>query len=198
MEITEVRIRLNAESAERVRAYASITLDDCFVVRDLKIIDGPKGLFVAMPSRKLTANCSQCGMKNHLRSAYCNQCGSRQNEDRLTRDEQGWIELYADIAHPINSACREMIQERAIREYQNELQRAKLPGYVPRYDDIDGEPLPQVPHNAVAGHVSARHVAASQPQISRVSTPSVPTPSVPTPDVSASQHPRAGVSSWAI
>jgi stage V sporulation protein G len=43
--------------------------------------------------------------------------------------------LYADIAHPINQPCRDMIQAAVIREYQLELERAKLPGYKSRYDD---------------------------------------------------------------
>jgi stage V sporulation protein G len=59
------------------------------------------------------------------------------NEDRLIKDEDGRAKLYADIAHPINSACREMIQQRVIREFQTELERAKLPGYRSRYDDYD-------------------------------------------------------------
>jgi stage V sporulation protein G len=44
--------------------------------------------------------------------------------------------LYADIAHPINSLCREMIQQRVIAEYRAEQDRAKEPGYVSRYDDF--------------------------------------------------------------
>jgi stage V sporulation protein G len=51
MEITEVRIH-PVDDEERLKAYVSITLDGCFVVRDLKIIDGDEGLFVAMPSRR--------------------------------------------------------------------------------------------------------------------------------------------------
>src|SRR5436309_11455637 len=128
VEITEVRIKLMEDGSERLQAFCSITFDDCFVVRDLKIIDGANGPFVAMPSRKLTAHCPQCGCKNHLRAAHCNQCGGRMNADRMIKDEDGRAKLYADIAHPINSACREMIQERVIREYQQELERAKLPG----------------------------------------------------------------------
>ena len=66
MEITEVRIKLMEEASERLQAFCSITFDNCFVIRDLKIIDGTNGPFVAMPSRKLTAHCPQCGCKNHL------------------------------------------------------------------------------------------------------------------------------------
>lgn len=50
MEITEVRIFPVDEA--KLRAYVTITLDGCFVVRDLKVIDGPEGLFIAMPSKK--------------------------------------------------------------------------------------------------------------------------------------------------
>ena len=50
MKITEVKVFPVNE--ERLKAYVSITFDDCFVVRDLKVIQGTSGLFVAMPSKK--------------------------------------------------------------------------------------------------------------------------------------------------
>lgn len=50
MEVTEVRLTLKDD--ERLKAFACITLDNCFVVRGLKVIQGPNGMFVAMPSRK--------------------------------------------------------------------------------------------------------------------------------------------------
>jgi stage V sporulation protein G len=108
-------------------------------VRDLKIIDGSNGPFVAMPSRKLTTHCPGCGMKNHLRAQYCNQCGKRITDARAPKDAEGRAKLYADIAHPINSECREMIQEVVVNEYFEEIERAKQPGYVSRYDDFDFE-----------------------------------------------------------
>lgn len=135
MEITEVRIKLMEKSDDRLQAFCSVTFDDSFVVRDLKIIEGTNGPFVAMPSRKLTSHCPACGCKNHLRSAYCNQCGQRLKDDRPSRDPEGRTKLYADIAHPINSQCREMIQSRVIAEYQAERECSKQPGYVSRYDD---------------------------------------------------------------
>jgi stage V sporulation protein G len=137
MDITEVRIKLIDEAGDRLQAFCSVTFDHCFVVRDLKIIEGASGPFVAMPSRKLTGRCPQCGCKNHLRASYCNQCGGRIPEERVLRDESGRTKLYADVAHPINAACREMIQSRVVAEYREELERAKQPGYVSRYDDYD-------------------------------------------------------------
>src|SRR5258708_15435415 len=50
MEITEVRVFPVSE--ERLKAYVTITLDNCFVVRDLKVINGNTGLFVAMPAKR--------------------------------------------------------------------------------------------------------------------------------------------------
>lgn len=137
MEITEVRIKLMEEPGERLKAFCSITFDNSFVVRDLKIIEGTSGPFVAMPSRKLTSHCPKCRSKNHLRAQHCNQCGSRIPGDRLIHDNDGRAKLYADIAHPINSACREMIQNHVIEEFKHEIERAKQPGYISRYDDFD-------------------------------------------------------------
>lgn len=137
MEITEVRIKLMEEPGERLKAFCSITFDDSFVVRDLKIIEGSNGPFVAMPSRKLTAHCPKCRCKNHLRAGYCNQCGGRLRENQAVRDEDGRAKLYADIAHPINSACREMIQDRVIESFQTEGVMAERPDYISSYDDLD-------------------------------------------------------------
>ena len=134
MDITEVRIKLMEESEDRLRAFCSITFDHCFVVRDLKIIEGSHGPFVAMPSRKLSNRCGRCGNKNHIRSNYCNNCGSRVRDNRGSEDEAP-NKLYADVAHPINQSCRDLIQHHVVVEYQLELERAKLPGYISRYDD---------------------------------------------------------------
>ena len=154
MEITEVRIKLmedNSGSNERLQAFCSITFDDMFVIRDLKIIEGAKGFFVAMPSRKLTDRCHHCGTKNHLRSRFCNQCGSRLDENRAIRDADGRAKLHADIAHPINSMCREKIQGAVLSSYADELERSKMPGYVSRYDDLDAEyDLPVSPDGVAA------------------------------------------------
>lgn len=135
MEITEVRIKLTEDSDDRLQAFCSITFDDAFVVRDLKIIEGTNGPFVAMPSRKLTTHCQRCRSKNHIRANYCNQCGAKMECDSSTRDHEGRAKLYADIAHPINSSCREMIQSRVVEEYSKERDLAQRPGYVSRYED---------------------------------------------------------------
>ncbi len=51
MQITDIRVRI-VPNDEKLKGVASITIDDCFVVHDIKIIAGPEQLFIAMPSRK--------------------------------------------------------------------------------------------------------------------------------------------------
>ena len=137
MVITEVRIKLCEANSERLLAFCSVTFDNAFVVRDLKIIEGTKGIFVAMPSRKLTDRCTKCSCKNHLRARFCNSCGARLDESRAMRDTDGRAKLHADIAHPIHSAAREQIQGAVIKAYSEEKERSKMPGYVCTYDDYD-------------------------------------------------------------
>ena len=81
MKITDVRVRKISKES-KMRAIVSITIDDEFVVHDIKVIEGEKGLFIAMPSKKATDG------------------------------------EYRDIAHPINSATRESIQNIILDAYE--------------------------------------------------------------------------------
>ena len=139
MEITEVRIKLIENATERLLAFCSITIDGSFVIRDIKLIGGPNGLFVAMPSRKLCGRCTKCSFKNSFKAAFCNQCGSKLNDKCLPPALDGRIRLYADIAHPINPSCRELIQSRVTSEYEAELIRSQEPGYTSRYEGLGDE-----------------------------------------------------------
>lgn len=146
MEITEVRVKLMNDKDEKLQAFCSVTFNDDFVVRDLKIIGGSKGPFVAMPSRKLMDRCSKCGGKNHLRAKYCNDCGQRLDPNRAEKDKRGRARLHTDIAHPINSRCRDVIQRRILQAFEEEQERSKQPGYIPlRLDDDFIEDLVEKP-----------------------------------------------------
>ena len=57
MQLTEVRVNLCGGQAGRLKAFCSLTFDDTFVVRDVKLIEGPDGLFLAMPSRRSSTPC---------------------------------------------------------------------------------------------------------------------------------------------
>ena len=52
MKISDVRIRMVKSESSKIKASASITIDECFVVHDIKVIEGNEGYFIAMPSRK--------------------------------------------------------------------------------------------------------------------------------------------------
>lgn len=84
MEITEVRV-FPVASEDRLKAYATITIDGVFLIRDLRVINGNTGLFVAMPSRKMKDG------------------------------------TFKDIAHPLNSDTRQMIEKKVLAEYEREL-----------------------------------------------------------------------------
>ena len=139
MEVTEVRVKLTGGRPDKLRAYCSVTFDNMFIVRDIKIIDGPRGEFVAMPSRKVGERCPECGTKNHLGSKFCNECGSRVPAERKSSTTR----RHADIAHPLHADARASIQERILRAYREELERSKVPGYQPQHVvDPDSEDSP--------------------------------------------------------
>lgn len=131
MEISEVRVKMVANKDDRLKAFCSMTLDNDFVVRDIKVIEGTGGLFVAMPSRKMSDHCEKCGSKNHLRAKYCNNCGGTLSENRAKQDVKGRMKLHADIAHPINAECRRRIQATIVEAFEDELKRSEEPGYKP-------------------------------------------------------------------
>ncbi len=138
MNITEVRIKLVEGTSDKLRGFANITVEDSLVIRDLKVIDGPRGLFVAMPSRKIHDHCPGCGGKNPLRARFCCECGRKLGRNRAIEDPTGRVRLYADIAHPIHQRGRREVQRIVIAAFVDELERSKREGYVPqRFDDID-------------------------------------------------------------
>lgn len=138
MKITEIRVKLTEDPRNKLKAYCSVTFDDSFVVRDLKVIEGGQGLFVAMPSRKLADRCRKCGAKNHLRASFCNGCGVKLNPDRAGVDARGRARLHADLAHPINSKCRTDLHREIVAALEKEVERSQQAGYVPMsFDDLD-------------------------------------------------------------
>ena len=84
--ITDVRVRIVKQHEEgKLKAVASIIIDDCFAIHDIKIISGNDGIFIAMPSRKTSEG------------------------------------DFKDIAHPINTETRELIKDKVLKAYEQEL-----------------------------------------------------------------------------
>ena len=143
MRLTDIRIKLcdSHNQNNRLKAFCALTFDNTFVIRDVKLIEGNDGLFLAMPSRKLADHCPRCSEKNHLRARFCNNCGTHLDESRYQRYQAATgasrLKLHADIAHPINAECRQIIEEQVVGAFHDEVERSKQPGYVP--PTLDGE-----------------------------------------------------------
>ena len=159
MEITEVRVALRETQMrppsppvaapgigeprageKRLKAYATLTFDRCFVVRNVKVIEGKSGLFVAMPSHKPKVACARCQYKNDLGGRYCAQCGTAiprtferpfgpapsgkpSYEGRV--GEAADNPAHRDIAHPITVEFRQYLQDRVLAAYEAELAKAR-------------------------------------------------------------------------
>jgi stage V sporulation protein G len=143
MVITDVRIKLANEQSGNLLAFAAILIDPGFLVRDLKLIRGAQGLFVAMPSKKLTDHCPRCQRKNALDVRYCGKCCRLLGEDRGPRDDQGRRKIHVDVVHPINDAVRELFETAILQAYELELARAREANYTCNYDAFVEEQNPQ-------------------------------------------------------
>ncbi len=124
MKITEIRIFPKDGADKKLRAFATVTFDECFVVRDIKIIEGNKGYFVAMPSRRVKEPCVKCGHRNVVRSRFCNQCGGKLPESYSPQEPVSDSHLlqaeHKDVAHPITVEFREYVQKIILEAYQKE------------------------------------------------------------------------------
>jgi stage V sporulation protein G len=146
MEITEVRVSLSDNTSTRLKAYATITFDNCFVVRNIKIIEGKNGLFVAMPSRKPKAPCPTCHFKNDTNSRYCTQCGTALTRQAGQAAGAGDLEspeaqAHRDIAHPITVEFRQYLQQKVLEAYEAERTRASNPLHAPGSGETEYEAL---------------------------------------------------------
>jgi len=166
MEITEIRMKLAANPSDKLRAYCTVTLDHELVIRDIKIISGTRGHFVAMPSRKLADKCPTCGHKNHLRAKYCNECGGHLREGRVVLDPDGRAKLHADVVHPIHSGFREKIQKRILEEFEKA--EARPEAHAPESFVPEAEPAPAVPEIEPAPAVPAVPELEPEPSVPEI------------------------------
>jgi len=123
MEITEVRVVLKDSPDKKLKAYATVTFDNAFVVRNIKVIEGTSGLFIAMPSRKIKQPCAKCNFKNEMRSKFCNQCGAQLPLASRPLGQEGASSAqleHKDIAHPITQSFREYLQKRVLEAFEQE------------------------------------------------------------------------------
>jgi len=93
MEITSVWVRKNKNEESRLKAWVTVTLDDCFIIRDIRVVEGKNGLFVQMPSKRV----------------------NRAPKEEVETEEK--VSNYVDIVHPINSETRTKFEEAIFAEY---------------------------------------------------------------------------------
>lgn len=124
MEITEVRVFLKDSQDKKLKAYATVTFDNAFVVRNIKVIQGTNGVFIAMPSRKVKQPCPKCNFKNEFRSKFCNQCGAQLpvSSQPAAQDMNAQAE-HKDIAHPITQQFRDHLQKKVLEAYDQEVKK---------------------------------------------------------------------------
>ena len=98
-----------------------MTFDNCFVVRNIKVIQSSNGLFIAMPSRKVKLSCEKCHFRNEAGSKFCNHCAAAiaPHESSNVRGEDAKAE-HRDIAHPVTKEFREYLQTKVLEAYQKE------------------------------------------------------------------------------
>lgn len=144
MKISEIRVKLVRKQNTRLKAFCSITFDDAFVVHNIRVIEGPGGIFVTMPSRKMTDHCEKCGEKNYLKAKFCNNCGAALRENRAKKNIKGRIKTHIDIAHPISTEFRKRIQETVINAFKEELEKSRQPGYKPVETNESDEDVPEI------------------------------------------------------
>jgi stage V sporulation protein G len=123
MEITQAKVHLKGSQDSKLKAFVTITFDDMFVVRDLKVIEGKKGLFVAMPSVKMKEPCQKCHRKIPIHSKFCCECGFKLPEHSANPSEDEDREEHKDIAHPITAEAREYIRKKVLDAYEAEKQK---------------------------------------------------------------------------
>ncbi|MCF7871204.1 MAG: SpoVG family protein [Candidatus Omnitrophica bacterium] len=122
MEITEVRISLREHEGRRLKSYATVTFDNSFVVRNIKVIEGNNGLFVAMPARKVKQFCPRCGKKVEMGSKYCSNCGAQIPPPK--ESAQNRQSIHQDLAHPINQQFRDYLQSKVLDAYHDKKKMA--------------------------------------------------------------------------
>ena len=121
MEITEIRVFQKEGQDKKLKAYATVTFDNSFVVRNIKVIQGSSGLFIAMPSRKMKRLCSKCHFKNEIGSKFCNHCGAAIKSENQSTELSDAIAEHRDIAHPITQQFREYLQTKILEAYEKEI-----------------------------------------------------------------------------
>ena len=149
--ITEARfLPLVSRPADRdPLAYCTLVLWGSIVIREVKILDGTKGLIVSMPADPAKDRCPNCHERNSVKANFCGQCGRGLPTKRDIRiNAKGRPILYYDLVHPVDCQVRRRLESEVIEAYRTEEQWSQMPDYRQghlRYDPVSGDWLRYLP-----------------------------------------------------
>ena len=124
MKVTQVKIKSLIPTGA-VACYASIVLDEVLKIEDLRLVRHGGAFVVAMPDRKMTDRCPECGKKNAVFDLYCGRCGNPRGEARQALqhdgspllDSRGRPKTRQDLVYPLDYSLRRAITEAVVSAY---------------------------------------------------------------------------------
>lgn len=127
MNITMVYVELNDRGGP-LRAYVDVVLDSNFMVHGLKVVEGERGMIVAMPSTRPKLMCPSCGHPDRpIVDDFCGNCGGQMpayNERvaaSAAKQKDGKFRAHYDVCHPLNPQTRRMIEDVVLEAYEAKL-----------------------------------------------------------------------------
>lgn len=137
MKVTEIRVFPKEGQDKKLKAYTTVTFDNCFVVRNIKVIQGTSSLFIAMPSRKMRYACLKCRFKHEAGAKFCGQCGTALSPRPALDVHEDAKNEHRDTAHPVTQEFREYLQSEVLKAYQEEAEKIASGLIKPTFYDED-------------------------------------------------------------
>jgi DNA-binding cell septation regulator SpoVG len=121
MTITDIRLHFPKTQDTKLLAYATVVIDDCLAIHDLKVIQGDRSPFVQMPSKLAFRFCDHCKQRHDYTANWCPACGYEALEQP---DPE---KTHYDVVHPINRQTRVQFESDIIGAYTKEIAKRSLP-----------------------------------------------------------------------
>lgn len=127
MKITDIQFVFINKN--RLKAFCKVVIDNCFVIKNIRIIESYDKLIVSMPYQKVMDHCPECNSRNHLKARFCNECGIELDDNRIAYDvdgkpivsKNGKPRYFDDCIHPISQNAREYFDNEILDAYEYEL-----------------------------------------------------------------------------
>lgn len=113
IEVTRVKVDPLPGSAGPVRARAAVVVNDALLIDGVRVVEGPRGLLVAMPDVEVMRPCPACRAPNRARATFCDSCGGGM-------PRTGYVpprDLYREVVHPVKRSSRRAIEGPVLDAY---------------------------------------------------------------------------------